>query len=129
MPPPWKARQDREEGDRERPAGAGRGMSLAALDRLKGCHEELIGALDGHDVEAIEASVPRLRRAVEEVRAAGSWRANPHVKDRAGQISRLADPARIRVNFLTDLHRGRLDALALLRGGRSVGHTSDARHY
>src|SRR3546814_18641087 len=107
MPPPWKARQDREEGDRERPAGAGRGMSLAALDRLKGCHEELIGALDGHDVEAIEASVARLRRAVEEVRAAGSWRANPQVKDRAGQLSRPAAAAPIRGHFLTDLHRAR----------------------
>ncbi|HEY9552503.1 hypothetical protein [Allosphingosinicella sp.] len=94
-------------------------MSLAALDRLKGCHEELIGALDGHDVEAIEASVARLRRAVEEVRAAGSWRDNPQVKDRAGQISRLADAARIRVNFLTDLNRGRIDALDMLRGGAS----------
>ena len=91
-------------------------MSLAALDRLKACHEELIGALDGHDVDAVEASVARLRGAVEEVRAAGGWRDNPEVKGRAEHISRPADAARARVKFLTDLNLNRIDAIDIMRG-------------
>ena len=90
-------------------------MSLAALDRLQVCHEELIGALDGRDIEAIEASVERFRGAVEEVRALGGWRDNPEVKERAEYIARLTDAAQGRVNFLTDLNRHRIDALDAAR--------------
>jgi hypothetical protein len=91
-------------------------VSLVALDRLQACHEELIGALDGRDVEAVEASVARFRGAVEEVRAAGGWRDNPDVKGQAEHIARLADAAQGRVNFLTDLNRHRIDALDAVRG-------------
>lgn len=91
-------------------------MSLAALDRLRACHEDLIGALDGRDVEAVEASVARYRGAVEEVRALGGWRDNPDVKTRAAEIVKLADAANGRVNFLTDLNRHRIDTLDALRG-------------
>ncbi|PWG02022.1 hypothetical protein [Sphingosinicella humi] len=92
-------------------------MSLTALDRLQACHEELIGALDGHDVEAIQASVARFSEAVQEVRALGGWRDNPDVKERAAHIARLADAAQGRVNFLTDLNRHRIDSLDAARGG------------
>ena len=91
-------------------------MTLALLDRLQACHEELIGALDAHDVEAIEASVARFRGAVDAVRAAGVWRDDAEAKGRAGHVARLADAARIRVNFLTDLTRQRSDALDAARG-------------
>jgi hypothetical protein len=91
-------------------------VSLAALDRLQACHEELIGALDGLDVDAIENSIVRFRGAIEEVRALGGWRDNPQMKSRAQHIARLAAAAQGRVNFLTDLNRHRIDALDAARG-------------
>ena len=91
-------------------------MSLSALDRLQACHEDLITALDGHDVEAIEASVARFSDSVQEVRALGGWRDNPEMKERAQHIARLANAAQGRVNFLTDLNRHRIDALDVARG-------------
>ena len=91
-------------------------MTLAALDRLEACHEQLIGALDGHDLEAVEAGVARLRDAVAEVRAAGGWHDNPEIRQRAERVARLVEAARVRVNFLTDLNRGRIEALESVRG-------------
>ena len=91
-------------------------MSLNALERLEEAHEELIGALDANDVESIELRVEELRSAISAVRAMGSWRESPELKNRAKRISQLGEAARIRVNFLTDMTRQRLQMLGAARG-------------
>lgn len=96
-------------------------MSVNALERLEEAHEELIGALDANDVDSIEARVDALRTAIGAVRAMGGWRETPELKDRAKRISQLGEAARIRVNFLTDMTRQRLQMLSAARGDVSAG--------
>ena len=96
-------------------------MSAGALDRLEAAHKDLIGALDANDVESIERRVEELRTAISAVRAMGGWRETPELKDRARRISQLGEAARIRVNFLTDMTRQRLQMLAAARGETSGG--------
>lgn len=91
-------------------------MSINALERLEEAHEGLIGALDANDVESIELRVEELRTAISAVRAMGGWRETPELKNRAKRISQLGEAARIRVNFLTDMTRQRLQMLAVARG-------------
>lgn len=91
-------------------------MSLASLDRLEICQETLIRALDANDVEAVEGAVANLHEAVNEVKAAGGWREEASVKARARRVLALIEAARIRVNFLTDRNRERIEQLAALQG-------------
>lgn len=91
-------------------------MSVTALEHLQACQEGLIAALDGHDVEALETSLTRLSQAVTVARSAGAWHDQPDVIQHAKRIQGLAEAARIRVNFLTDLTQRRLDQLSVARG-------------
>ena len=91
-------------------------MGINALDRLEEAHEGLIVALDANDVEAIEQRVEQLRAAITAVRGMGGWRETPELRNRAKRISQLGEAARIRVNFLTDMTRQRLQMLAAARG-------------
>ncbi len=91
-------------------------MSTAALTRLEACHEALIGALDAQDLDAVETSVAALRDAVAEVRAIGVWHEGPDTLSRARRVAQLAQAASVRVNFLTDRNRGRLELLSAVRG-------------
>jgi adenylosuccinate synthase len=103
-------------------------MGINALDRLEEAHEGLIVALDANDVEAIEQRVEQLRAAIAAVRAMGGWRETPELKHRAKRISQLGEAARIRVNFLTDMTRQRLQLLGAARGDASAGlYTNPAR--
>lgn len=96
-------------------------MSLASLDRLEICQETLIQALDANDVEAVEGAVANLHDAVNEVKAAGGWRDQTAVRVRARRVLALIEAARIRVNFLTDQNRQRIEQLAALRGHIQAG--------
>jgi hypothetical protein len=103
-------------------------MSLTALARLEEAHEDLIGALDANDVEDIERRVEELRSAITAVRAMGGWRQTPELKERAKRISQLGEAARVRVNFLTDITRQRLEMLSAARGDfRSSLYSHPAR--
>ena len=51
----------------------------------------------------------------------GDWRESPDLKARARRISQLGEAARVRVNFLTDLTRQRLDMLSSVRGEAIAG--------
>jgi hypothetical protein len=93
-------------------------MSLAALDRLASCHEALIRALDGNDLEAIENATLGLADAVASARAEREWAATPDIRERLLSLAALAQAAQIRVNFLTDMIRRRVDAAAALRGAQ-----------
>ena len=101
-------------------------MSINALERLQEAHEELIDALDANDVESIELRVEELRSAISAVRAMGGWRESPELKNRAKRISQLGEAARIRVNFLTDMTRQRLQMVRTARGDASASLYSPA---
>jgi hypothetical protein len=91
-------------------------MSLDILDRLASCHEGLIRALDGNDLDAIENATLALADAVASARARQEWAATPAVRERLLSLAALAQAAQIRVNFLTDTIRRRVNAMAALRG-------------
>lgn len=91
-------------------------MSALALARIEQCQEALIGALDGDDIEILEESIENLRLLVEAARGTGAWRDKPDARERAQRVSALAHAAMVRVNFLTDVTRQRLEALAAIRG-------------
>ena len=91
-------------------------MSLIVLDRLASCHEALIRALDGNDLEAIETATLALADAVGSARANHDWASTPEIRERLLSLAALAQAAQIRVNFLTDTIRRRVNAMAALRG-------------
>lgn len=91
-------------------------MTQDMLGRLEAAHEALIAALDGGAIDDIELRLDALREAVEAVRAAGAWHDSRRMKERAQRIVQLGEAARIRVNFLTDMTRQRLQMLAAARG-------------
>ena len=91
-------------------------MQLAVLDALATSHEALIRALDGDDLAGIEQATAALAEAVHETRRHDGWRATPGLRERLLSLAALAQAAQIRVNFLTDMIRRRVDAAAALRG-------------
>ena len=91
-------------------------MTTASLERLEACHVALIAALDAQDVDALEGMLGDFRDAVDTVRAQGGWRADPSVQGKVARVAALADAARLRVNFLTDRNRQRLERLASVDG-------------
>ena len=84
-------------------------MQLAVLDALAGSHEALIRALDGDDLAEIERATAALAEAVHEARR-HDWHSTPDLKERLLSLAALAQTAQIRVNFLTDMIRRRIDA-------------------
>jgi hypothetical protein len=92
-------------------------MQLAILDRLTACHEALIRALDGDDLGAIEQATAALAEAVHEARK-HDWHTAPDLKERLLNLAALAQAAQIRVNFLTDMIRRRVNAAAAVRGAQ-----------
>jgi hypothetical protein len=91
-------------------------MSLVVLDRLASRHEDLIRALDGNDLKAIEDATLALADAVASARARQEWAAMAEIRERLLSLAALAQAAQIRVNFLTDTIRRRVNAMAALRG-------------
>lgn len=101
-------------------------MSLAALDDLILREKALIAAIDADDVTAIEAETSAFREALLRVRTAGGWREVPGAASRADEALALADAARVRVNYLTDLTRRRMEKLARA-AGRPEGNATYGR--
>ena len=93
-------------------------MQLAILDALAGSHEALIRALDGDDLAEIERATAALAEAVHEVRRHDGWQQAPGMKERLLSLAALAQAAQIRVNFLTDMIRRRVNAAAAVRGAQ-----------
>jgi len=89
---------------------------------MEECHQALVSALDGNDIDALEHSIEGLRVAVEAARGNGAWRDEPELKARASRIAALAQAAMVRVNFLTDMTRQRLEALAAVQGRPVAAH-------
>lgn len=93
-------------------------MQLAILDALATSHEALIRALDGDDLAGIEQATTALAEAVNAARGQEDWAGTPGMKERLLNLAALAQAAQIRVNFLTDMIRRRVDAAAALRGAQ-----------
>lgn len=91
-------------------------MTVQALDRLGTGFSELLDLLDGEDIARMEAVLEEVRGALEEVRAQGAWRDTHEVTGRIREIMPLVEAARVRVNFLTDETRQRVDLLAFHNG-------------
>jgi hypothetical protein len=89
---------------------------LDVLARLAATHEALIRALDGNDLAAIEGATLALADAIASARAQPDWAGTPDMRERLLNLAALAQAAQIRVNFLTDTIRRRVNMLAALRG-------------
>ena len=102
-------------------------MSRDGLQSLKEAHEALISALDSKDVAAIETAVAAFDDSLEAVRA-GGLAPDADEAALAEAVLALSEQARIRVNFLTDVLRRRLERLSLLRGqGRVAVYAREGR--
>ena len=91
-------------------------MTASALQQVVSSQEALIGALDANDAAAIEAAAASLDTAVTEL---GHSPCPPSLREALHEALALNQAARIRVNFLTDNVRRRLNAMATLRGAPS----------
>lgn len=91
-------------------------MSLQILDRLASSHEALIVALDANDLAGIEQATTALAEAVEAARGIDAAAQGAGFKSRLSSLAVLAQAAQMRVNFLTDSVRRRVDTLAVAAG-------------
>lgn len=91
-------------------------MTAQALDRIGNGFTELLDLLDGEDVGRMEEVLAQVREALADVRAEGAWRDTHEVTGRIREILPLIEAARVRVNFLTDMTRQRVDLLAFHSG-------------
>ncbi|MGZ8281510.1 MAG: hypothetical protein ACXWUN_01000 [Allosphingosinicella sp.] len=90
-------------------------MSHDSLEAMKEAHLALIAALDANDIAAIEAAVATFSVSVQNLRDAAPPQGED-AADRARELRRLSDQARMRVNFLTDVVRRRRERLDAARG-------------
>ena len=91
-------------------------MSHDQLQAMKEAHEALIAALDANDIAAIEAAVAAFGDSALALRNSDAP-LGPDAAARALELRRLSDLAQMRVNFLTDMVRRRLERLGA-GGGR-----------
>lgn len=101
-------------------------MSEAVLEQVIAAQAALIAALDGGRVESIEAATHALSSALASVRGEGAWRGSTGAHARVDHALRQTQAASVRVNYLADRTRQRLDSLAKLRGN-SPTQTYDSR--
>jgi hypothetical protein len=95
-------------------------MTNARVESLITAQATLIAALDTRDASAIEAATRALADAVAAVRAQDTWRESGGARDRLSHALKQTDAARIRINYLADWTRQRIDSIAELRGGASA---------
>lgn len=91
-------------------------MSQDQLQAMEAAHEALLAALDANDTAAIDAAVSAFGDSVRALREAAEP-LGPDAAARARELRRRLDQAQMRVNFLTDMARRRLDRLGEM-GGR-----------
>ncbi|MDB5690107.1 MAG: hypothetical protein JWL91_1983 [Sphingomonas bacterium] len=102
-------------------------MSLPALDRLATAQARLVTALSHGDIAEIEDASRALAREVDQVRNIAVWHATPELKARATGAVRLAEGARLRLGYLADHGRRRLQMLLGLSGRSAAGYGRDGR--
>lgn len=102
-------------------------MSEAVLTRLTQASEGLIHALDKGSAEAVEQATERFSKALKDVQAIGGWRGSPEVIEKLQYAMKLADAARMRVNYLTDINRRRFESLCKAAGIERPAEAYDRR--
>ena len=102
-------------------------MSEAALNRLTQASEGLILALDKGSAEAVEEATRVFSEALKDVQAIGGWRGSPEIIEKLQYAMKLADAARARVNYLTDINRRRFEALCKAAGIERPAPSYDRR--
>ncbi len=92
-------------------------MTSASVEAVITAQQALIAALDGRDAAAIESATRTLAETIVTLRAQDGWRESKPVRDRLSHALKQNDAARIRINYLADWTRQRIDSIAELRGG------------
>jgi hypothetical protein len=92
-------------------------MTAAHVEQLITAQTALIAALDTRDAGAIETTTRALADAAAALRAHDSWRDGATLRERLGHALKQTDAARIRINYLSDWTRQRIDSISELRGG------------
>lgn len=87
-----------------------------AFERVEAAQQALLAALDSSDPAAIEAAAGAFSDSVQLLAAEAPSLDRAEAALRADALRRLFDESQMRVNFLTDAVRRRLDQLAMMRG-------------
>jgi hypothetical protein len=88
----------------------------SAFDRVEAAQHALIAALDSGDAAAIQSAATAFSDSIHALAGAPVSLDRAQVAARAETVRRLFDQSQMRVNFLTDAVRRRLDQLAAMRG-------------
>ncbi len=91
-------------------------MSRSSVKLLIDAQNALITALDSGDVAAIETATRHMAHAVEGVRTQDAWH-DPDSIDDLNHAMKQTQAARIRVNYLSDWTRQKIDRFSEIRGG------------
>jgi hypothetical protein len=94
-------------------------MNALQIDQLIAQQEALILALDSRDATRIEQSTAILNETLAAMRAQDAWHDKSDMRERVNHALKQTDAARIRINYLADWTRQRIDSIAELRGGAS----------
>jgi hypothetical protein len=89
---------------------------MSALDQVIICQRDLLTALDARDVVALESAAAALAVAVSLAKAEGPAEHDLNARDQIDYSLKQNEAARIRVNYLADWNRQKIDRLAELRG-------------
>ncbi len=91
-------------------------MADSLMGEVMACQHALIVALDSRDAAAIEAASAALADCVARVRAKSAWHDGGVLRGQINHALKQSDAAAMRVNYLKNWTRQRLDGLASLRG-------------
>jgi hypothetical protein len=78
---------------------------------------KLIATLDTNDVEGIVEASEQLARHLRILQGGGAWHATDVAREKIDYALRQTTAARMRVNYLTDWTRQKIEMLRRLRGG------------
>jgi SAM-dependent MidA family methyltransferase len=93
-------------------------VSHSSLKQLIDRQAELIAALDAMDVDRIEKASSALAEAVAVVRSRHAFHTDGSERSMVEHGLKQSDAARMRVNYLAEVNRQRIDHLAEIRGGQ-----------
>lgn len=91
-------------------------MTASAIELLIDAQSDLIAALDSGNVAAIENSTQAMAAAVKKVRAQDAWRDTADLP-KLDYAMKQSQAARMRINYLSDWTRQKIDRLFEIRGG------------
>jgi hypothetical protein len=91
-------------------------VTLTVIERLILCETALIEALDGDDVAVLERATTDFGGTLDLLKDKGAWHATPETVAQLTRALALAEAARVRVNYLTDRTRRRIDLLGEAAG-------------